>query len=149
MLPGQFTGPHRRKGRFPSHEVVKAPLVSRVLRLVRKLNSPGDALVAVIPRVVLLVGGFLFKPRLDDGRGGEVLLVGDRLGNQRGKIKLFALRFEFAAVLVPGPPPAPGFFAMKQRDQCYELSQQDQRAPQRPPTKQPAAEAHGCAAFKH
>src|ERR1035437_8698865 len=96
-----------------------------------------------------VVGGFLFKPGHDGGRGGEVLIVGNRFGNQRGIIKLLAPRFEFAAVLVPGPPPAPGLFAMKQGDQCHKPSQQDQDAPQPPPTEEPAAEVHRCAAFNH
>src|SRR6266480_2703337 len=94
--------------------------------------------VIVIPWVIVISSSFGVgssdKPRLHKWRSGEVLLVGNGLGDERFQIKLLAMRFQFLPVLVPGPPTAPILFPIKQSDDRHRPGQHNQDAANASPT---------------
>ena len=89
--------------------------------------------VTVVPSSVVI--GPLGKPRLDKRCGGKVLAVGNRLWNERFQVKLFAARFQLAAILVPSMSCVPVFHAVQQRDDRRGPGQNDQLPPDIAPGK--------------
>ena len=68
------------------------------------------------------------KPGLDERRGGEILLVGDGLGDESFQIKLLAACDQFLSILVPGAPATPVFFGVNERDERHERGQAKEKS---------------------
>ncbi|HYT59674.1 MAG TPA: hypothetical protein VEL06_05860 [Haliangiales bacterium] len=122
---------NRGEGRSPRDEV-------NVFGFILQPFDPRTGSRVVVLRVPPLAGVSLFKPGLDERRGREILLVGQRLGNKCAVVKLLAARLQFPPVAVPGATAAPVFLGAIQREQRDKAGQHKQATADHSPTKQPA-----------
>ncbi len=140
-----LAGAHGLEGHSPGDEVNNSPVSSTFVtfgtRCFGVLDHRAGGDVVVVPWTSLLAGSVLEEPGLDEGRRGEVLVVGNRFGNKSLEIELFAAGLQATPIGVPGPAAAPVFFTIEEGDDRDGPGQQDQNAPKAVPTEKPVEES--------